>query len=204
MMTPSQPSGASQDPDMLHQLAFHSIVQLPQHDDTSMLRNKPPSAAQAESLMSTFTPEQRERTFNVASRRLSLQLLYEADLADARDSTTFNTVLAKLESVDGLGPMQAQRVRDLCSGAWTSRADADATFATLAPEWPTHRLAAIDRALLRLGYFEATSNTTPARIVIHECVELAKAFGTEKSPSFVNALLDKGLQAKLHSESASA
>lgn len=194
--------GSSPEADLIHQLAFHSLLQLPQHDEVIATRKKAPQPAQVEAILATLTPEQRERAFNIAMRRLALQLLYEADLSDAQTDAAFETVLSKLSAVDGIGPFQAQKTRDLCAGAWQSRAASDAEFAKLAPEWPTHRLAAVDRALLRLGRFEGTSGTTPARIVIHECVELARAFGTDKSAAFINALLDKALHSQLQTESA--
>ncbi len=194
--------GPSPQADLIHQLAFHSILQLPQHDEVIATRKPAPLPAQVEAILATLTPEQRERTFNIAMRRLALQLLYEADLSDAQTESSFEAVLSKLAFVDGLGPFQAQKTRDLCTGAWQARAASDAEFAKIAPEWPTYRLAAIDRALLRLGRSEGTSAITPARIVIHECVELARAFGTEKSAAFINALLDKALQSQLQSESA--
>ena len=195
--------GVSPQADLIHELAFHSLLQLPQHDEVIATRKLAPSPAQVEAIVSTLTPEQRERTFNIAMRRLALQLLYEADLSDAQTDAAFDAVLSKLAGVDGLGPFQAQKTRELCAGAWKSRSASDAEFAKLAPEWPTHRLAAVDRAVLRLGRHEGISGITPARIVIHECIELARAFGTEKSAAFINALLDKALQSQLQGEAAS-
>ena len=64
----------------------------------------------------------------------------------------------------------------------------------LAPYWPTHRQAAVDRAILRLAHYEMMSGQTPPKVVVNEAVELAKRFSTERSPSFVNALLDKVLK----------
>ncbi len=61
----------------------------------------------------------------------------------------------------------------------------------LAPEWPTHRLAGVDRAILRLCHHELTSGANPAPIVLNEAVELARHFSTDRSPAFINALLDK-------------
>lgn len=193
--TPATGMNAVSQPDIVRQLALHSVLQLADHDEP--VKRTGPDPAQAEALMATLTPEQRERVYNVAGRRLALQLLYELDLSAGNSEGDPAMVLAKLATVDGLGPFQGERVRAIVTGTWTNRKAADATFAELAPEWPTHRLAAIDRAILRLGHFEGSSKLTPARIVIHECIELARAFGTDKSPSFVNALLDKALQGVL-------
>jgi hypothetical protein len=62
------------------------------------------------------------------------------------------------------------------------------------PDWPSRRLAPIDRAILRLAHFEMTSGRTPPKVAINEAVELAKAFSTEKSPAFINGLLGKVLK----------
>lgn len=72
--------------------------------------------------------------------------------------------------------------------------DTDRITTQLAPAWPPHRQAATDRALLRLGRSEMIAGRTPPKWVVHHCVNLAKRYSTEKSPSFVNALLDKMLK----------
>ena len=59
-----------------------------------------------------------------------------------------------------------------------------------AVDWKLERIAAIDRAILRLGIYELRRGETPARIVINESVELAKKFSSEDASAFVNALLD--------------
>jgi N utilization substance protein B len=87
-----------------------------------------------------------------------------------------------------------RRALDLARGAWSMRAAADAELLTLAPTWPAHRQASVDRALLRLAYYEMTGTKTHPKIVVNEAVELAKEFGGEKSPGFVNGLLDKILK----------
>ena len=48
-----------------------------------------------------------------------------------------------------------------------------------------------DRNVLRMGLYEMTSMGTPSAVVIDEAIEIAREFGTENSPSFVNGLLDK-------------
>ncbi len=74
--------------------------------------------------------------------------------------------------------------------AWGQREHSDAWAMRLAPQWPTHRQPAVDRAILRLGVWEMTHESTPAAVVIDECVDLAKEFSTTESPSFVNGVLD--------------
>ena len=78
--------------------------------------------------------------------------------------------------------------------AWEHRAEADRVTAELAPDWPAHRQAAVDRTILRLAHEEMTRGDAPPKVVVNEAVDLAKQFSTERSPAFVNALLDKILK----------
>ena len=55
----------------------------------------------------------------------------------------------------------------------------------------THRQPPVDRAILRLAHHEIVTGIVPAKIAINEAVDLAKTFGAENSPSFVNGVLDK-------------
>lgn len=121
-------------------------------------------------------------------RRLAFQALFQLD---ARGETDAPAVFESLEGAEGYSPTQRQRAFDLARAAYESRAKADAEFEALAPTWPASRQAASDRAILRLAHHEMCSGATHAVIAVNEAVELAKEFGTEKSPRFVNALLDK-------------
>lgn len=58
-----------------------------------------------------------------------------------------------------------------------------------ATAWPVDKLNRIDLAILRLAIYEMENEDTPPKVVIDEAVELAKEFGAEASPSFVNGVL---------------
>lgn len=58
-----------------------------------------------------------------------------------------------------------------------------------APVWPIDKLNRIDLAILRLAVYEMKSSKIPPKVVIDEAVELAKEFGSENSPSFINGVL---------------
>jgi hypothetical protein len=58
-----------------------------------------------------------------------------------------------------------------------------------APAWPIDKLNRIDLAILRLAVYELNEKSTPPKVVIDEAVELAKEFGSENSPSFINGVL---------------
>ena len=80
---------------------------------------------------------------------------------------------------------------ELALAAWAVHPAADEQVATLAPDWPTHRQPPVDRAILRLAYYEITSGHAPAKVAINEAVELAKQYCAENAPAFINGILDK-------------
>lgn len=82
----------------------------------------------------------------------------------------------------------------MATGAWAGRDVADPWIERLAPQWPPRRQPVVDRNLLRLAIWEMTATDTPPKVVIDEAIEMAKAFSTENSPSFVNGVLDAVLR----------
>lgn len=137
-------------------------------------------------------------------RRLAFQALYQLDARPGEDAGSVLAVLAEDdEDAAGFTPGERRRALELARGAFESRAEADAFMGEAAPAWPVHRQAAVDRAILRLAHYEMVSGKTPPKVAVNEAVELAKAFSTDKSPAFVNGLLDKLLK-KVLGESPAA
>lgn len=65
-----------------------------------------------------------------------------------------------------------------------------------APDWPLEKLNQVDLAILRLAVFELLQDKEPVKVIIDEAVELAKEFGSEGSPSFVNGVLGSIIKEK--------
>jgi N utilization substance protein B len=65
----------------------------------------------------------------------------------------------------------------------------DELIQSFAPERPLTEINKVDLAILRLVVFESKQKKTPKKVLIDEAVELAKEFGTESSPKFVNGVL---------------
>jgi len=65
----------------------------------------------------------------------------------------------------------------------------DKKISQAAPAWPVAKLNRIDLAILRLAIYELSEKTVPPKVVIDEAIELAKEFGSEASPGFVNGVL---------------
>ena len=68
----------------------------------------------------------------------------------------------------------------------------DAAIKTASTNWRIERMARVDRNVLRLGAWELShSQAVPRAVILDEAVELAKAYGTEESPAFVNGVLNR-------------
>lgn len=68
----------------------------------------------------------------------------------------------------------------------------DKMITELAPEWPLDKIAIIDRNILRIGLSEllyADHAEVPPKVAINEAIEMAKGFGGQSSPRFVNGVL---------------
>ena len=121
-------------------------------------------------------------------RRLAFQILFQLD---ARGEADAEALRDHLGADDEFTANDRAKAFELATNAFRGHDAADKVMLELAPTWPAHRQPAVDRAILRLAHHELTQQKLDAAVVINEAVELAKHFGTEKSPGFVNALLDK-------------
>lgn len=65
----------------------------------------------------------------------------------------------------------------------------DALITRCAPDWPLKQINKLDLAVLRLAIFELKTKAAPHKVVIDEAIELAKEYGGEKSPKFINGVL---------------
>ncbi len=79
----------------------------------------------------------------------------------------------------------------LFRSAVARRDEIDALIREASEHWKFERLGAVDRNVLRMAVAEYLSVETPAPIIIDEAVEIARKFGGEKSPEFVNGVLDR-------------
>lgn len=127
------------------------------------------------------------------ARRCALQALYQMDAIDLSEQLPFEEeqrIRATL--VEGGSSDEARDLGvELAKGAWADRLRCDALVEPCTPEWPTHRQPMIDRNILRLALHEIAVADVPPKVAINDAVELAKEYGGEKSPAFVNAVLDR-------------
>ena len=81
---------------------------------------------------------------------------------------------------------------ELLAGILEHRQEIDAQIAAKSPNWSLARMAKIDLAIIRLAAYELLFRADiPKNVTLNEAIEIAKKFGTEESPSFVNGILDE-------------
>lgn len=120
------------------------------------------------------------------ARGIALQALFEVDLVNHPLGTA---IKYRLEDAN-LDERLAEFSTNIARGVWPIKDQLDAIIAEHAPEWPLEQVAIIDRNILRIALWEfAVSSETPVKVAINEAVELAKMFGSESSPRFVNGVL---------------
>ena len=125
-------------------------------------------------------------------RIIALQTLYEQDFRmeagdpDFADAEILQRNIQRYkEMVDDL-----DFIAQLVAGVAKNAELLDAKLQPVAPEWPIKDIARMDRLVLRIGLYELeNSEDIPAKVVINEAVELAKAFGGNNSSKFINGVL---------------
>lgn len=81
---------------------------------------------------------------------------------------------------------------ELLSGILDKSAELDARISAKSPNWSLSRMAKIDLAIIRLAAYELIyREDIPKNVTINEAIEIAKKFGSEESPAFVNGILDE-------------
>lgn len=119
-------------------------------------------------------------------RVLALQVLYEHDLTGHEWRSALEARAEELHA----SPGAVAFAENCVEGVVGEQEKLDARIRRYQHQWPVEQLAAIDRAVLRLGLFElADGSPTPPLVAIDEAVELAKTFGSEGSARFVNGVL---------------
>ncbi len=120
------------------------------------------------------------------ARRIALETLYEYDIAH---HPVGEVLRYRLES----SPMETAGVEFasyLIQGVVDHQEEMDILIARYAPEWPLDQMAVIDRNILRIAIFEfRIGGETPVKVAINEAVELAKTYGSDSAPRFVNGVL---------------
>jgi N utilization substance protein B len=125
-------------------------------------------------------------TLRHKSREFALQMLFQWEMGKQDPS--------RIEDGFWKNAKAQKTTRDFANQLFENAAaraeELDPIISAHAQNWRIERIAAIDRAILRLALAEMRTTTTPAKVVINEAVELAKKFSSEEASAFINGILD--------------
>jgi N utilization substance protein B len=120
------------------------------------------------------------------ARTVALQALYEIDC-------TSHPMALVMEERLLDQPLEAdlnEFAQQLVAGVVAATPTLDRLIQQYAPEWPLDQMALIDRNILRIAIWEfAAGQHTPIKVAINEAVELAKLYGSDSAPRFINGVL---------------
>lgn len=127
----------------------------------------------------------RKRT---QAREFTLQILYQRDL----NPEPCETLLAAFREANPALPEVYEYTERLVQGTLLHLDEIDALLSKYAEHWEIHRMAVVDRNILRFAAYELLYvEEVPPKVVINEAVNIAKKFSQEESGKFVNGILDK-------------
>jgi N utilization substance protein B len=124
------------------------------------------------------------------ARILALQALYEIDTTQhppghVLDQRLFEDPFPEKDAEAG-----EAFARELIAGVLEHKGQLDELIQQYAPEWPVGQMAVVDRNVLRIAMYEFhIGKLTPTKVAINEAVELAKLFGSDSAPRFINGVL---------------
>ena len=120
------------------------------------------------------------------ARSVALQVLYEVDMTGHAPGDVLGNRLEEEQMDQALVNFTQQIV----FGVFPLVIQLDDFIAQHAPEWPLDQVAVIDRNILRIALWEfAVECCTPIKVAINEAIELAKLYGSDSTPRFVNGVL---------------
>jgi N utilization substance protein B len=132
-----------------------------------------------------------------ACREATLQVLYQCDLRDDFSASTVDFFFEHFATAGDVGDGETVEVggdycRTLVNGVIKYLTEIDNTIGLASTNWSVARMTAIDRNIIRIGVFEIHfSDDVPTKVSINEAIEIAKDFGSDDSPKFVNGVLDR-------------
>jgi N utilization substance protein B len=120
------------------------------------------------------------------ARSVALQSLFEIDSVGHNQEE----VIRRRIDDEGLTDDGAQFAASLVHGVEEYRQQLDLIIGKYAPEWPVDQLAIVDRNILRMALYELQHvGDVPIKVAVNEAVELAKVFGSDTAPRFINGVL---------------
>ena len=123
-----------------------------------------------------------------SSRELALKFLYQFELNGEDLDEQIKLFLERNSSQEDV----ANFMKELVVSLIDKMEEIDGIIQKFSDHWILDRMTVIDRNILRMGTCELLFNfSTPPKVVINEAIDIAKKYGNEDSPEFINGILDK-------------
>lgn len=124
------------------------------------------------------------------AREFALQTLFHLEFNDADTQEILEGIKEDNKSLTSGAMLYAQQIAD---GVMANKEAIDEEISLCAQDWKVSRMPAVDRNILRIAVYEMKyqDEKIDDGIAINEAVELAKRFGTDRSPKFINGVLGK-------------
>ena len=127
------------------------------------------------------------------ARRIAFQALFQLDFNHGEDSDEYETLAIEtaIGEEKNFNDIWREYVDSTVRNVWRLKDDLDEQISKFSTGWNINRMTAVDRNLLRLAVYEMkfAPNPLPAGIVINEMIEIAKVYGADESPKFINGVL---------------
>ena len=123
------------------------------------------------------------------ARECALQMLFAADVSEARADELVRTYWAELCEAE-LEESAREFATRLASGTLANLVALDERIRSRAEHWRISRMAIVDRNVLRLAVYEFLHEPTPRTVTINEALEIARRFSTYEATQFINGILD--------------
>lgn len=125
------------------------------------------------------------------AREMALQTLFQLDFAGVDRASALATVCIERGIEPGTGNAAEQYAQNLVTGVLDKMALIDEQIEKFAIDWRVERMAGVDRNILRIAVYEMlyADEVIVPNIAIDEAVELAKTFGSDDTPRFINGIL---------------
>ena len=96
------------------------------------------------------------------------------------------------EEIANLRDEDRAYLTDKCNDIFSKVEELDAAINEVSEGWKTSRMGKVDLSLIRLAVYEIRyEEDIPTKVAINEAIELAKKYGTDESPAFINGVLAK-------------
>jgi N utilization substance protein B len=118
-------------------------------------------------------------------------MLYQTEVGRMSAGDTIVAYWPAQDPASDLAPEHQEFANGLMRGTVQRQEEIDRLLGTRAQNWRVERMAILDRAVLRLATYELLAEPgTPAKVIINEALELARAYSGEEAVGFVNGVLD--------------